>query len=248
MSTQTDKYYERYWAKDERPWSPIGVTLTPSERALIERAIPKGVRVLDFGCGDGSHLGPYIRGSGRTYIGVDISEAGVALCHEKGLEAYVLDAGKIPSGIAGVGAAVSFEVLEHLLEPQAAAEDIANALTPGGSFIGSVPNAMFVNNRIFAVFGIFSPDGDPSVSRLRPWLDPHIRFYTKRTLARLLAAAGFRSVRVEGGPFSLTDLPVVYRVAALRAVARVFDPLVGWLGRVAPSLFSRRLYFRCVRA
>ena len=248
MSSPGGGYYEHYWAKDEREWSPIGIALTRSERALIEQAIPAGVRLLDFGCGDGSHLGPYIRDSGRSYVGVDVSVAGVALCREKGLDARVLEGGKIPPDIGEVGAAVSFEVLEHLFEPQAAAEDVAGVLTRGGSFIGSVPNAVFINNRVFAIFGIFSPDGDPSVSLARPWLDPHIRFFTKRSLARLLTAAGFRSVRIEGGPFSLTDIPVVYRLAPLRAVARLFDPMVGWLGRVAPSLFSRRLYFRCIRA
>lgn len=248
MSSQSAGYYEHYWATDQRAWTPIGIALTPSERALIERAIPKGVRVLDFGCGDGSHLGVYVRDSGRSYVGADISAAGVALCQAKGLEAHVLQDGKIPSAVGQVSAAVSFEVLEHLFEPQAAAEDVGRVLPAGGSFIGSVPNSVFISNRIFALFGIFSPDGDPSVSMSRPWLDPHIRFFTKRSLERLLTAAGFRSVHIEGGPFSLTDLPVVYRVAPLRAVARLFDPLVGWLGSVAPSVFSRRLYFHGVRA
>lgn len=242
-------FYDGYWKKDDGGWSPVGVTLDPHERSLLERFVPKGGRVLDYGCGDGSHLGPYILSSNRTYVGADISLEAVNLCRRKGLEASQFDASNpLPWTEAAFDSVVSFEVLEHLFRPDAAVQEIHRVLRKGGTFVGSVPNAAHIGTRALLVLGRVNPGGSPETSLRKPWADPHIRFFTVRTLSAMLVEAGFANVRVHGAKFTARELPLLYRVrGSWRRIIEVASSPFGVLGTAWPALFSHRLYFSATK-
>jgi SAM-dependent methyltransferase len=237
--------YEKYWRDGLSQWSPVGISISPFEQALLSRFIPPATRVLDFGCGDGAHASSFVLSQQCSYTGVDVSQHAVAMCRAKGLEAaaYSPEA-SLPFDPNSFDKVLSFEVFEHLFDPETALQEIRRVLRPEGHLIGSVPNSVYLANRLLMVLGRFSPGGSPATSLKAPWKDPHIRFFSKRTLLLLLRQIGFRDCLVVGHEFSFIDFPILYKSAGvfrrlLMACSRPLSPL----GKCWPSLLSARLYF-----
>ena len=246
MTDQLAKpYYEQYWRDGFSGWSPIGIAITAFEQDLLSRFLHPSARVLDFGCGDGAHASSFVLSKQCRYSGVDVSEQAIAMCRAKGLDAltYSPDA-SLPFDSGSFDNVLSFEVLEHLFDPAAALGEIHRVLQPQGRLIGSVPNSVFLANRLLMVSGSFSPGGSPATSLKAPWKDPHIRFFNKHALLRLLNETGFTGCRIFGTEFSLIDFPVLYKSAgAARRLIQGGSRPLGWLGKFWPSLWSARLYF-----
>jgi SAM-dependent methyltransferase len=239
------EYYEQYWRDGLSGWTPIGISITPFERAFLSRFLYPAARVLDFGCGDGAHASSFVLSKQCWYTGVDVSEQAIAMCRAKGLDAMTCSPNaSLPLDSDSFHNVLSFEVLEHLFDPAAALREIFRVLRPQGRLIGSVPNAVFLANRLLMVSGSFSPGGSPATSLKAPWKDPHIRFFNKRALLRLLNEIGFDDCRIFGTEFSLIDLPVLYKSAgAARDLLQAGSRPFSWLGKSWPSLWSARLYF-----
>jgi methionine biosynthesis protein MetW len=60
--------------------------------ALIAKAVPVGVRVLDIGCGDGTLLAHLVEAKGCDACGIELSQAGVSAALAKGLSVIQGDA------------------------------------------------------------------------------------------------------------------------------------------------------------
>src|SRR5918992_6369984 len=103
------QYYENYWKNGIDDWSPTDVQMDEFEEQLLADYIPSGAKVLDFGCGNGSHVGMYLHATGRLYTGLDVSEVAVEACRAKGLEAicYMPEA-SLPFDDSSLDAVVSF--------------------------------------------------------------------------------------------------------------------------------------------
>jgi SAM-dependent methyltransferase len=243
--TEDRQYYDEYWAKGFEGWSPQGITTDPFEEGLLSRFLRSGAKVMDFGCGDGSHASPFVTSLGCFYMGVDISVDAVAACRAKGLQALPYSSGKaLPCESDSFDAIVSFEVFEHLFGAEAALHEVRRVLCPGGYLIGSVPNSVYIANRLLMAAGYFNPGGSPSTSLKSPWKDPHIRFFSKSTLLRFLQEAPFQNCDVMGRDFSLAEFPVVYRSAPqVKTLLNFLSYPLHFLGQSWPSLFSSRLYF-----
>jgi SAM-dependent methyltransferase len=120
-------------------------------------------RVLDVGCGIGDFLA-----TRRGSVGVDINPLLVDWCTRRGLEARVMENGKIPFADQSFDSAVLDNVLEHVLAPTLLLAEIRRVLVPGGTLIVGVPG----------IRG-FAGDSDHKV------------FYDEAGLTNLLAMAGF---------------------------------------------------------
>ena len=239
------EYYEGYWEHGIDAWSPADISITRFEEKLLQPFIGPSCRALDYGCGDGAHAGSYLVPRCRDYTGIDVSHAAVAAAREKGLNAETFDPeAQLPFANDTFDLTVCFEVLEHTFAPAEIVQEQRRVLKPGAHLLGSVPNITHLPNRILMLLGFFSPGGSPSTSLKKPWADPHIRFFSKRTLAAMLREAGFRRVKVIGSPFSFQEFPVVYRSPrAIRSALRAASTPIAWLGQAWPSLFASRLYF-----
>lgn len=244
MSVSTD-YYEDYWAKGIGNWTPREKDLSALEHRLFEKFIPKQGSVLDFGCGDGSHSGDYIAKTGRVYTGVDISDSGLALCKKRGLNAVrFTDDYKVPVEDDAFDAVVCFEVLEHIFDPSISVSEIQRVIKNGGSLIGSVPNTTFLGTRLLMLLGYFSPGGSPETSLKKPWIDPHIRFFSAHSLKAFLESCGLENVVIYGAPFNLLNFPKMYKATGVsESLLNGLSAPFAWLGGAKPSLFSHRLYF-----
>ena len=190
------EYYETYWS--EGGHCPIGV-LSEDLRRVFELHVRRDSVCLDVGCGDGRTAGVWLSEHAKSYTGVDVSSGAVGMARSLGLDAICIDdAADLPFTDASFDVVVCLEVLEHLFDPQAAALEIARVLRPGGTLLATVPNISHWKQRVdLAIRGRWDPRGD-ALSHAKPWRDPHIRFFTPRSLASMLAQSGFDHVSVAG--------------------------------------------------
>jgi len=101
-----------------------------------------GKDVLDVGCGTGygTHR---LAGHARRALGIDYSEEAVAYCRRTfqapNLEYRMMDANRITlDRTFDVG--VTFQVIEHMVDPEVFLRSICSALKPGGTLIITTPN------------------------------------------------------------------------------------------------------------
>jgi SAM-dependent methyltransferase len=236
-------YYETYWQKSDG-WTPDKGVNHPVERALFARLLKPGMRLIDYGCGNGERYGRDMLARQIDYRGFDISETALANAAQLGLNvARIAADGSLPIEKASADCAMCFEVLEHLMEPDSALAAILHALKPGAPAVFSVPNAAHYTQRIeFLLTGFWNPGGSPLTARKSPWRDPHIRFFNPSMLRRMLEANGFEVAEVIGEPFMLQALPWFYKQEKLFPLLNVLSKPFAWLGTLFPGFWSARLF------
>jgi len=84
---------------------------------------------------------------------------------------------------------ISLEVVEHVFFPRKFADCVFSLLEPGGTAIISTPYHGYLKNLVMAVTGKM----DSHFTAL--WDYGHIKFWSVKTLGKLLSDAGFRSFR-----------------------------------------------------
>jgi ubiquinone/menaquinone biosynthesis C-methylase UbiE len=232
-------YYEHYWT--EQGYNPEREGPHPSLRSLFEAHIGRDDTCLDVGCGDAGTAGPWVTKHARSYVGADISSIAVAKAAERGFNSVrIQDASSLPFDDGQFDVVICSEVLEHLFLPHAAAAEMLRVLSESGRLIVTVPNAMHWRDRLDMLLGQWKPRGD-DLGTAEPWRSPHIRFFSRRSLRRMLMAAGFRAVIVGG----YADVPFLSHIPVLRHSLRPPSSPSGahsFLGQLWPSLFALRLY------
>ena len=212
-------YYDNYWAAEDEPFYPTDPALL---RRLLGGVGPR-TDVLDVGCGAARSYAPELAARAGSYVGVDVSATAVEIARSGGLDARVIgDAGELPFPDESFDHVVCVEVFEHLFAPQRAAAEIRRVLRPGGRLVASAPNIAYWRLRASLLLGVWNPLGD-ELSVAQPWRDPHVRFFTPRTMERMLREAGFGEVEVGAhggrGLDHLTRRPTAFGQGRLYAAA-----------------------------
>jgi 2-polyprenyl-3-methyl-5-hydroxy-6-metoxy-1,4-benzoquinol methylase len=144
--------------------------------------------VLDLGCGNGA-CSATLKSKGFEVTGCDVSSSGIALARRAhpDIEFFEQDVSHpLPSKCIGhYEAVVSFEVVEHLLQPRHLAQRAFDALRPGGIFVVSTPFHGYWKNLALALANGFDKHWHP----LRDF--GHVKFFSKKTLSMLLQESGF---------------------------------------------------------
>jgi methionine biosynthesis protein MetW len=235
---ERDAYYDRYWS--EEGYRPCRTGPGRLLRQLLS-AYAVGRRCLDLGCGDGGTVGTWATRHSCSYVGVDVSVTAVSLARARGLNATLIeDAASLPFDEDSFDVVVASEVFEHLFDPLAAVVEARRVLRRDGVLLVTVPNVAHWRVRAdLALLGRWHPGGD-DLSVAEPWRDPHLRFFTPRTLGAMLRRAGF-DVRECSG---FSESPVLQRVPVLRRLVgdRPAGSLDRRLTRLAPSVLGMSVY------
>ena len=110
----------------------------------IKDVVTAGKPLLDLGCGRGEWL-TVLRDAGIPSRGIDSNRACIDDCNQAGLNVELADLVEYLNSLPehSLGAVTMFQVLEHLPFPILldVLRSILRVLTPGGVFIGEVPNS-----------------------------------------------------------------------------------------------------------
>ncbi|HDS29578.1 MAG TPA: class I SAM-dependent methyltransferase, partial [Firmicutes bacterium] len=103
----------------------------------------KGKKALDLGCGEG-YGSKMLAGRAESAVGVDIDDKAIAHAVENyqadNLKFVASDVCDLPFDDNEFDAVVSFEVIEHIVNPKRMLEEIARILKPDGILLLSTPN------------------------------------------------------------------------------------------------------------
>jgi 2-polyprenyl-3-methyl-5-hydroxy-6-metoxy-1,4-benzoquinol methylase len=163
-------------------------------RTRVARQQP--LRVLDVGCGE-AQLTAAIAAAGFDVVGIDVAEEPLRRARELHADLdlrRVPPAGEWPLQDASFDVVWAGETIEHVTDTGGWLSELRRVLRSGGSLLLSTP----AHSRLM-VLGLAL-----SGARFDHHFDPrsdHVRFYSRRTLARLLDDFGFEQIelRAAGG-------------------------------------------------
>jgi SAM-dependent methyltransferase len=217
----------------------IGSSLRqPRSQVSLKLAASLSVRrALDLGCGDGELSIELAKATGAEVVCGDISALAVEACRRRGLDAYQVSLGTAPLPFADetFGLVHMEEVLEHLVRPDRAMDEVRRVLEPRGHLVLSTPNLACLPNRVLVPLGfqpLFSEVSEDRVlGRGLPIFGQgrqpvgHLRVYTKRALIEFMRLSGFDVVTVRGAAFHW-DGPLMRIERALAAFSGLAMDLV----------------------
>jgi 2-polyprenyl-3-methyl-5-hydroxy-6-metoxy-1,4-benzoquinol methylase len=158
--------------------------------------IPSGSSACDIGCGNGSAI-PVLQRKCRRVVGIDPDEDALKQA-VRFSPVFKGTAEDLPAEILAekFDTVLMSHVLEHCIDPFAAAQNVRGLLSHGGVAIIEVPNNQSsCFERLGAVW---------------PWSDVprHLSFFTAKSLELLLSKAGFKITRTEYVGYLRQFLPV----------------------------------------
>ena len=165
-----------------------------------------GRHVLDVGCRAGALTRSYL--DGNTVVGVDVDREALVEASRLGIKTVWADAQRrLPFRDESFDVAVAGELIEHLVSPPAFLAEAYRVLRPGGTLVGSIPNAFRLKNRLRFLAGR-NPSDDPTMvqllspdellAMLRDFEEPRLDFVASRLIRvhrRLMANAIVFSAR-----------------------------------------------------
>ncbi len=111
-----------------------------SRLAPIFYEIPRGSKVLDVGCNDGTFINALKEVRGCDVYGIDISEVALAEAKKKGLPVQIADVENLPFNDGSFDVITCMEVLSHLFDPVKAVKEMRRVLKKNGVLLGSCPH------------------------------------------------------------------------------------------------------------
>lgn len=156
-------------------------------------------RVLDCGCGIGAYLDKFDPAAASAQ-GLEVDPDRARLARLSGHSVVCAVSEHLPYASDTFDLILSHEVLEHVDDDRQSVEAMVRALRPGGRLVVFVPNRGYP----FETHGIFwrgryrfgnMPLVNYLPDRLRNRLAPHVRAYTRPSLARLFEGLPVRPIR-----------------------------------------------------
>ena len=156
----------------------------------VKRYIPINKTVLDVGGGFGA-LGEEFEKKNNKVCNIDSSEYAIKESKRRVSESYlgdITESKKLPEEITGrkFDVIVFADILEHVYDPFSVLKIYRKFLKEKGTIIVSVPNIATWLMRLKLLFGSFNYMDTGTLDRT------HIRFFTKKSITKLVERAGYK--------------------------------------------------------
>ncbi len=116
--------------------------------------------MLDLGCRYGALTRVYA--TGNEVVGVDVDRDALEHAASLGIDTRWADVDEpLPFDDESFDVVVAGELLEHIRNPAMLVSEARRTLRADGTFVGSVPNAFRLKNRLRFLVGL-PPDNDPT--------------------------------------------------------------------------------------
>jgi 2-polyprenyl-3-methyl-5-hydroxy-6-metoxy-1,4-benzoquinol methylase len=206
----------RAWSAGNYPPEAYGLAWDHL-RALDVLAGEKPLRLLEIGCADGKFL-ERAATLGHRATGIDFSRVAVEAARARGLDAHVADVRQARdfAGDERFGALAMFQVIEHLEEPDAVFDAIAQAAAPDALLLVGCPANLRYTRRVRHA---------DRIGRSDFWDYPpqHVLRWTPDALRIFLGRHGWRMESHRYEPF--------HPVGAAAHLTAVDGKAGGWYGR-----------------
>lgn len=161
--------------------------------SIVDGLNLEGKNILDIGCYDGTLLS-LIKNRNNNFFGLEASDWGVEKTREKGIkvEQYFFNGeNQLPCEDNFFDLVVAGEVIEHIYDTDFFLAETYRILKSEGKLLLSTPNVASLGRRLLLLFGI-----NPIIelSPNEPASSGHIRYFTFRTLRKLLEKHNFRTI------------------------------------------------------
>jgi 2-polyprenyl-3-methyl-5-hydroxy-6-metoxy-1,4-benzoquinol methylase len=168
------------------------------------RQVGTGLKILDVGCGYGQN-GAAMMKKNNVVFGVDISPLAVEKAKTRLTYAAMADFSRpetIPEEIKceKFDMVVFSDILEHVYDPMSLIRNAVPLMKENAILLVSVPNITNWLTRLRLLFGSWEYTVSGMMDRT------HIRFFTLKSIKRLIAAAGFDVTNVNATPYLLRGL------------------------------------------
>jgi 2-polyprenyl-3-methyl-5-hydroxy-6-metoxy-1,4-benzoquinol methylase len=192
-------------------------------------ACKNGTKILDVGTASGI-LGRALSGSGFQLTGLepDVKWSQMARPYYQIFwEGRIEDA---PSEIiGGQDVVILADILEHVSNPERVLKRLLELQPPGCIFIVSTPNIANISVRINLLFGRFD-------YQERGILDQtHLRYFTRRTLFKLLESSGIEILDCKATP---VPLPFVHPFFESSVIGKTLYAGLNYLTKLFPTLMG----------
>jgi len=169
---------------DDELWELVPADPGPPPAHIVEfvRGLGRLGRVLDLGCGDGRLTAEL---DAAELTAADVSPVALERARSRLPDARVVELepdAPLPFGDGSFEAVLLAETIEHVRDVQLLLSEVRRVLRPGGTLAVTTP----------ATRALMRPPHP---------LSPHLRFFTRRSLARVLDELGFdvRSIERRDG-------------------------------------------------
>lgn len=196
--------------------------------ARAQHLLPSGGSVLDLGCASGGLLA-LLRPGASHLAGLELSASAATAAAEVAdlVVQGALEDPNLPFEASFYDLVVLADVLEHLPDPLAAVRRAAGWCRPGGSVLVSVPNIAHWRARLTLARGRWPAEESGTFD------STHLRWFTRASLATLLADAGLDGVELGAIVPALRN-----HVALPGRLERRAEPAWQALGRRVPGLLG----------
>lgn len=220
--TEYEEYFVHYPLKDSKF----------SSHHIFQRLVGSNSDVLDIGCGEG-FFAERLAKSGNRIVGIDILPA---IKENNALAQYIqvdlnhgLDSAKEYLKDKEFDKILFQDVLEHLNHPEIVLADCNKFLKPNGQLLVSVPNVANITVRLFLLFGLFEYSERGIMDKT------HVRFYTRRTIKKLLESCGYHVKKME---MSIMPLELILGISPYNPILRIATQILNFITKVMPGLFG----------